>query len=233
VALMNFTIAVQQNDASPRRRYGGTGLGLAISSRLSELMGGRMWVESSGVPGEGSTFFFTIEVPMCAEQLLKDRPLDRPSLTTIDPSNAPPVHPTIQQPHRLRVLLAEDNPINQKVAMKMLTKLGYRADVVANGQEVLDALERIPYDVILMDCQMPEMDGYEATRRIRARDADRAGRRIRISAMTAHAMQGDRELGLAAGMDDYLSKPVRTEDLQQILQRIAPPEVEAKTLVPS
>jgi signal transduction histidine kinase/DNA-binding response OmpR family regulator len=335
--------AFSQADASTSRIYGGTGLGLVVSKRLSELMGGTMWVESSGVPGEGATFHFTVqalEAPelksrpflggeqpvLIGKRLLivddndtnrrilaaqsrawgmlsretgsaqealawlkEDAPFDlvildqhmpemdglelavairalpgagnlplvlyssvgamakeelavdlaatlvkpvRPSAlfdalvgafvgeAAVERDESPaksPLDPKMAHRHPLRILLAEDNAVNQKLALRLLEKMGYRANVAENGLEVLEALEHQPYDVVLMDVQMPEMDGLEASRQIVAHWP--AGKRPRIIAMTANAMQGDREIALAAGMDDYVAKPIRVEELMAALSR--------------
>lgn len=325
-----------QIDASTTRQYGGTGLGLAISQRLSELMGGRLWVDSQ--PGEGSTFYFSIVVqpntnpPDTAPRLssleskrvliVDDNATNRQilelqvqswqmvarvatsgaealgwldagekfdvgildmqmpqmdglmlarsirqrshlstlpliMLTSMGPVDrladlkdfAAYLNKPVKQsqlyevlsdvltgqasPTRsdqdvdsgldtelaagcpLRILLAEDNVVNQKVALHILRRMGYRADVAANGLEVLTALRQQPYDIVLMDVQMPEMDGLETSRRIHQ---EWTNQRPRLVAMTANAMQGDREVCLAAGMDDYISKPIRIEELVRVLR---------------
>jgi PAS domain S-box-containing protein len=334
-----------QVDASTTRKYGGTGLGLTISKRLTEMMGGTMWVESPSAPlrtgqvGQGSTFYFTVlaeavpaqkrvylhepepelmgkrvlivddnatnrrilikqaeswgMLPRAAasglealEWICQGDPFDvavldmhmpemdgltlaaeirqhrdsqalplvmlasvgrreegsqtvefaayltKPVKTSQlydvlvgvfagrpirfrEPAARPQFDPQMGRRHPLRILLAEDNVVNQKVALRILERLGYRADVAANGLEVLEALERQSYDLVLMDVQMPEMDGVEATCRICEQWPDE--RRPRIIAMTAHAMEGDRERYLEVGMDDYISKPVRVEELMKAL----------------
>ncbi|MBN1235147.1 MAG: PAS domain S-box protein [Methanotrichaceae archaeon] len=194
-----------QVDMSTTRKYGGTGLGLAISKKLVQLMGGTIWAQSE--IGKGSTFCFTILADtatpeQCEGMKKKPHVVDLPH----------------RIPGRLKLLLAEDNLVNQKVALLMLRKLGVRADVVDNGREVLQALQRQDYDVVLMDVQMPEMDGFEAAKAIRERWRDGLPR-IRIIAVTAHALEGDRKRCIEAGMDDYISKPVRLEELASALGR--------------
>lgn len=213
-----------QVDSSTSRHYGGTGLGLAISRRLSEMMGGCMWVESQGAIGgcppkqfvasrelfqPGSTFYFTLCVS--AAELIPEAIKPSPDLE--HRSSVPTAS------HSLRILLAEDNVVNQKVALHLLSRLGYRADVAGNGLEVLAALERQVYDVILMDVQMPEMDGLDATRKI---VSGAFSVQPYIIAMTANAMEGDRQLCLDAGMNDYLSKPIRIDALKFALSKCSP-----------
>ncbi|MBD2215322.1 response regulator [Nostoc linckia FACHB-104] len=208
-----------QVDSSTTRRYGGTGLGLAISRQLSELMGGKMWVESQ--QGEGSTFYFTIVAPVAssvATTETNEQLTATPKTTQLHQSHS--VNSAIAESSALRILLAEDHPVNQKLAVLMLKQLGYRADVVSNGVEVLAALQKLPYDVILMDVQMPEMSGIEATQVICSQYP--ADSRPRIIAMTARALQGDKEECLSAGMDDYITKPIRIQALAQALSRCVP-----------
>jgi len=331
-----------QADSSTTRKYGGTGLGLAISRRLSEMMGGRMWVESDG-PGKGSTFLFKIEAPVAdlppARQrsylgvqpelsgkrvlIVDDNATNRRVLSlqtakwgmvprdTESPLEAlrwleqgeafdlaildmhmpemdgvalarrirerhaalplvlfsslgrrevgedetlfnaflakpirqshlfdtlvgllvhdtapkavaapgkPQLDPGMASRHPLRVLLAEDNVVNQKLALRLLQQMGYRADLASNGIEAVESVQRQTYDVVLMDVQMPEMDGLEAARQINSRW--QPGERPRIVAMTANAMQGDREMCIEAGMDDYLTKPIRVDRLVEALNQV-------------
>ena len=187
-----------QADGSTTRKYGGTGLGLAIVRQLVEMMHGRFGVES--VPGEGSTFWFRITLPVGEAQAAKQ-------------SSSEQVVKGLLHGH---VLLVEDNPINQMVAQKMLEKIGLESTLAGDGQEALNMLEQGRFDAVLMDCQMPVMDGFEATRRIREQTALLS---LPVIAMTANVMEGDREKCIEAGMNDYIGKPVVEADLKLTLAR--------------
>ena len=199
-----------QADSSTTRRFGGTGLGLAICRKLVELMGGTIGVTST--EGEGSTFWFDVR--------LEKTPVVEgvPGSSLDDPraQNKFGAGPS------LKVLLADDNAINQTVATLQFRKAGFDIEVVGNGREALAAWQQGGHDMIFMDCQMPEMDGFEATRRIRALEKERSLRPILIVALTASAMRGDREECLQAGMDDYLSKPMKMEEIKKLLRRNFP-----------
>jgi signal transduction histidine kinase/ActR/RegA family two-component response regulator len=195
-----------QADSSTTRRFGGTGLGLAISRQIVELMGGEIKVES--VPGSGSTFRFSI-------------PFSPASVPTQETAHVTAV-PTPEAPSPVRLLLVEDNLINQKVALLQLRQLGYGADVASNGGEALSALAAKPYDLILMDCQMPEMDGFAATRAIRAGEVFGADPNVPIVALTANAMAADLDKCREAGMNDCLTKPVHFPTLSAALTKWLP-----------
>ena len=194
-----------QADVSTTREYGGNGLGLAIAKELVELMGGK--IGASSKPGRGSAFWFELPLPEVAEAVV---PTARQRVVYLSERRADPA--------AALVLVVEDSPVNRLVAVHVLERCGFRAHVVNDGREALEALATQRYDAVLMDCQMPDIDGYEATRELRRRE-DGTGRHTPVIAMTAHAMTGDRERCLEAGMDDYLAKPVRSQALNDVLRR--------------
>ena len=192
-----------QADSSTTRRFGGTGLGLTICRKLTALMGGRIELEST--PGIGSTFRVILPFQIAAA--------DSAIVTRTAPDRIP------RSSRSLRILLAEDNPINQKVAGRLLQKMGHQVDIVGDGRKAIDAVEHGVYDVVFMDCQMPDVDGYTAAKAIRRI----TGGTLPIVAITAHGTPEDRQLCLDAGMTEYISKPISAERVFEILETLQLP----------
>jgi PAS domain S-box-containing protein len=206
-----------QADSSTTRKFGGTGLGLTISKRLVETMGGEIGFQSE--LGQGSTFWFRVTLPLGQQGRLAGmrEHLAQKRILLIDDSA---LHRTTRTPATTvgrRVLLVEDNPANQTVALLILSRFGCQTDLAGNGREAIAAWAEKQYDLILMDCQMPEMDGFTATREIRKQESN--GRRIPIVALTANALEEEKEKCFEAGMDDHLAKPFRKSDLKKILEK--------------
>jgi len=194
----------RQGDDTISRKYGGSGLGLSICKELVEMMQGA--IQAKSAPDEGSVFSFTVSLGLGDEHNIARAP----GPLTVTPPSRP-----------LRVLLVEDNPINVKVGQSHLRRMGHQCTVAASGKEAIAALSAKTFDVVLMDLEMPEMDGFETTRRIRAGEAGEAGKNVAIVALTAHAVSDYKLRCLAAGMDDYISKPVKFLEMATILERIA------------
>jgi PAS domain S-box-containing protein len=197
--------AFTQAETSTARRYGGTGLGLAICRDLVALMQGHIWVESQ--PGTGSTFHFNAV-------------FGRTSGISIKPKS-PRIEPVVTAHSSMKVLIVEDGHINQLVGARMLEKRGHTVTLASNGRESIELLKKEPFDAVLMDVHMPGLNGYEATAKIRQSEQG-TGRHVPIIAMTANAMKGDRELCLAAGMDDYIAKPLRSAELFHVVEQFSP-----------
>jgi len=195
-----------QADSATSRRFGGTGLGLSISKRFVELMGGRIGVNST--LGQGACFWFTLPLPARNSQEIS------PLVFPVTPANNKPI-----SYQNKKVLVVEDNKINQKVIIAKLAKFDLNPDVAENGQVALDKLKQTSYDLIFMDCHMPVMDGYTATRELRLLESRLGLSHQPVIALTANALDGEREKCLLAGMDDYLTKPLVTDQLTALLAR--------------
>jgi signal transduction histidine kinase/CheY-like chemotaxis protein len=205
-----------QADSSTTRKYGGTGLGLPICKRLVELMGGTIGLNSQ--PGQGSTFWFRLPLASAPPALVA---LDTPRGDGLRKAASVPAAPMARSAQP-RLLLVEDSWMNQQVALGMLERLGYTVDLATDGRQALDAVERAVYAAILLDCQMPEMDGYQVAEALRRREALEDLQPVPIIALTASAMSADRERCLKSGMNDHLAKPVRLAELSAVLTRWAP-----------
>ncbi len=204
-----------QADASTTRKYGGTGLGLAVSKQLAEMMGGQTGVESE--EGVGSTFWFTAMLEKSEDEI----EISKLEYQNLKPDEKVPPGSDFHFPvSDIRILLVEDNPVNQKVALAILENYGFSFDVANNGKEAVEILEANDYDLVLMDIQMPVMDGVEATKIIRDPGSEVRNHNIPIIAMTAHAMRGDRDHYIEAGMDDYVSKPLNPKDLFTVIRNL-------------
>ena len=221
--------AFTQEDTSTTRHYGGTGLGLSISSRLVSLMGGRIWVESQ--PDQGSNFHVTLTLGRLPARDVATTPTAAPALAPLPTPAAPadaavpafaPTPSGTPTAGSLKVLLAEDHPVNQMLVTSLLRKWGHEVTVAVNGQVALELFGSQPFDLVLMDMMMPVMGGVEATTRMRQLEREGSLRRTPIIAMTANAMEQDRQLCLAAGMDDHMSKPINPALLKERLQAFHP-----------